>query len=264
MPVDRTLWQRRFDASDPPLWPCPTCSSGSLVIVEGSLHSAETRASLDSRAHEAWDPDWITERFVCLLQCSRKQCADVVAVAGTTEVEEFHVPNPTNPYDYIEHGWTVRYRPRYVEPAPALFRVPVGCPDLARDAIISAFRLYWTDPGACANKLRSSLEHLMDHFRIKKWTSDAKTGRRRRLDLHPRIEMLGKRFPEVADHLLAAKWIGNAGVHAEDLTENDVFDAMDQIEYALDELIARRTAGLKRIAKEIKQRKGPRALRAKW
>jgi hypothetical protein len=100
----------------------------------------------------------------------------------------------------------------------------------------------------------------MGHFKIAKTGKDKNTGKRRRLDPHRRIEILGARFPAVADHLLAAKWIGNTGVHAGILRETDIFDAMDQIEYALDELIAKRSVQLRQMANAIKKKKGPRVV----
>lgn len=259
MPIDRVLWTKTFTQSDPPNWQCPTCGIGSLAVVEGSLHIEETRSSLDDRDHLAWEPDWIRQRFVALLRCSRRQCADVVAVAGDTVSEEYYEPDPSNPYSYIDHGIETRLRAKYVSPAPALFRLPPATPQTVREEIISAFGLFWTDHGACANKLRSALEALMDHFRVKRWGKDKKTGKRRRLDLHIRIELLRKRSPEVIDHLLAAKWIGNAGVHSGSVTVSDIFDALDLIEYALDELIGKRSADLKRMAKTITSRKRPRS-----
>lgn len=218
----------------------------------------ETRSSADAHSHDAWEPHWLEHRFVALLRCSRPQCSDVVAVAGDTISEEYYVPDPTNGYNYIDHGVETRLRARYVSPPPAIFRLPAGTPEDVREEVISAFGLFWIDYGACANKLRSALEALMDHFKVKKWGRDKKSGKRRRMDLHVRIELLRKRAPDVIDHLLAAKWIGNAGVHADDIKVSDIYDAMDLIEYALDELIGKRSSGLKRMAKTITARKRPR------
>jgi len=170
---------------------------------------------------------------------------------------EYHIPDPENPYNYIERGIDQRLRPLFVDPPPALFRLPKDCPEQVRDYVISAFSLFWHDTGACANKLRSAIEALMDHLRVKRWTSNKKG--RRRIDLHSRIESIRSRSPEIVDHLLAAKWIGNAGVHSDELTTSDLFDAMDLIEAALDEIIGKRSSSLKRIAKTITKRKRPRS-----
>lgn len=259
MPIDRSRWTRPFTEKDPPSWQCPTCGIGSLEGVPGSFHSQETSESIDAHAHDDWEPSWITERFICMLKCSRPQCGDTIIVAGTTVSEEYYEPDPSNPYVYGDHGIETRLRARYVLPAPALFLIHARTPQAVKDELISAFALFWTDYGACANKLRSALEALMDHFKIKKFAIDKKKHKRRRIDLHVRIEMLRPRAPDVIDHLLAAKWIGNAGVHSGSITEGDIYDALDLIEYALDELIAKRTAGLKAIAKQIARSKQPRS-----
>ena len=257
MPVQRDLWSKTFTEKDPPSWPCPTCGVGSLTAVAGTFQIEETSESKDAHSHEAWEPEWIVERFVGMLRCSRSQCADVIAVAGRTESEEYY-RNSLDPEEPYDHGVETRLRPRYLSPSPALFPMPASTPDSVRDEIVAGFGLFWIDYGACANKLRSALEALMDHFKIPRSVRNKKTGKRSRLDLHQRIEKLRARFPDVVDHLLAAKWIGNAGVHSGSVTRSDVFDAMDLIENALEELIAKKSTGLKKIAKAITKRKRPR------
>jgi hypothetical protein len=193
-----------------------------------------------------------------MLRCSRSLCGDTIVVAGDSISEEFYELDPSNPYSYLDHRVETRFRARYVLPAPALFRLPAATPAAVRDELIGGFGLFWNDHDACANKLRSALEALMDHYRIKKTFIDSK-GKRRRIDLHRRIELFRPRAPDVAEHLLAAKWIGNAGVHSGSVAESDIYDALELIEYALDELIAKRTAGLKAIAKTISSRRKPRS-----
>ena len=257
MAIDRSLWTQTFKENDPPSWACPTCGLGSLASVKGSFKIEETRASSDAHQEDGWEPDWIQHRFIGMLKCSRTQCGDIVIIAGDTVSEEYYEPDPSNPYNYIDYGVETRLRPRYVLPAPALFRMPPDTPEDVRDEIIGAFQLFWTDYGACANKLRSALEALMDHFNVKK-TAINRKNKRVRVDLHGRIELFRTRAPDVADHLLAAKWIGNTGVHAGRLNDSDIFDALDMIEFALDELIAKRSSQLKKIAKAITKRRAPR------
>lgn len=226
-------------------------------MIPGTLHVEETKESSDSRGHDAWEPDWIREKFVCFLRCSRPPCGEVVSTSGNTVTQEYHIPDQANPYACIDHGLTTRLHATYVSPAPPVFPLPKGTPAAVREELRKAFDLFWIDYGACANKLRSTLELLLDHFRIPRRTKTKKG--LRLLDLHSRIERLRPRFPEVTDHLLAAKWIGNAGVHADPLKADDIFDAMELVEHALGETIGDGSSRLKKIAKDIASRKGPRS-----
>ena len=60
----------------------------------------------------------------------------------------------------------------------------------------------------------------------------------------------------------AVKWLGNSGSHnlsdsCGSLTRSDVFDGFDLFQYVLDELYAKSSIRLKKLAKEINRRKGP-------
>src|SRR5678815_2530872 len=113
MAVDRVRWTQTFTEADPPSWPCPTCGQGSLLPIAGSFRFEETRASLDARNSEAWEPHWLQHRFVAMFRCSRPQCSDVVTAVGDTVSEEYYVPDPANAYAYVEHGVETRLRARY-------------------------------------------------------------------------------------------------------------------------------------------------------
>lgn len=223
----------------------------------------QTRESREDQAHagahDAWEPALIGERFAGLWKCSRQGCEDVVAIAGTTVAEQCYDPDSRAPQGYIDYGIQYFLKPRYVSPAPALIQVPPNCPEPVRVELKMAFELYWCDYGAAAGKLRSALEALMDHLKVKRFgRSSSKAGTRVRIDLHNRLEMVRKRYPDVIDHLLAAKWIGNTGVHARTLSATDIFDAMDLVEEALGEMFGRKREKLGRISKAILRRKGPR------
>ncbi|WP_426324353.1 hypothetical protein [Pedobacter sp. R-06] len=43
-----------------------------------------------------------------------------------------------------------------------------------------------------------------------------------------------KKNPEVANHLLAIKWIGNSGSHFNTLSEQNILDAYRLLKYALE------------------------------
>jgi hypothetical protein len=95
----------------------------------------------------------------------------------------------------------------------------------------------------------------LDQLRIPK--SALVKGKKQRLTLHKRIELLSKRDPDASELLLAVKWIGNAGVHSGALTQLEVMDALDILESALESLFNSHNRRVKKLAKRINKRKGP-------
>ena len=66
---------------------------------------------------------------------------------------------------------------------------------------------------------------------------------------------------EVAEHLLAIKWIGNSGSHVGELSQKDLLDGFELVEYALEKLYSKNEERLNQMTKEINKRKGPRLSR---
>jgi len=59
--------------------------------------------------------------------------------------------------------------------------------------------------------------------------------------------------------MLAIKWLGNAGSHAEGaVTLDDVMDAYDLIDHVLQELYTQKARKAKALAKLINKKKGPK------
>lgn len=82
-------------------------------------------------------------------------------------------------------------------------------------------------------------------------------GTRVRLPLHQRIVNLGKRNKSLSDALLAVKWLGNVGSHSDDLTKDDLFDALDILETVLDDVFVRHRQAIRKLITAINKKKGP-------
>jgi hypothetical protein len=41
-----------------------------------------------AHGHNAWDPEWIEERFSVMLQCNLASCGEVVVMAGETQIDQ--------------------------------------------------------------------------------------------------------------------------------------------------------------------------------
>lgn len=238
---------------EPPLWPCPLCEDGTLVFVTQSFTKEETSESRDASANEAWEPHWSQGRFAGRFVCARTECADPVVVCGDTRVVEQFDPDEEPVYKTMFH-------PVFIHPAPPLFRVPPTCTEEIRDELKRAWALYWSDSASCANRVRTCVELVLTHLKIPRFGKSQKK-RRFMLSLHSRIELFRQRNAELAQALMAVKWLGNAGSHeggASGMDREDVLDGLELLEHVLVEVFEQRSKRLARIGKQIVKRKGPR------
>jgi hypothetical protein len=243
MPVDRARWKVAYYADQFLTWTCGVCG-GKVALRENRIIEPESVESRRARDHDAWEPEWIHGRFSALLACG--DCANPAFVVGFWRVDELWEPGDAT--------LLTRYHPEFVTPAPDLIQLPARTPEAIADELKVAFSLFWFDPDACGNRIRSAVERLLDDQRVQKVAS--KTNRSTRLTLHRRLDVFRTRRPEVVDLLMAVKWIGNAASHGRSLARDDLFDGFDLLEQTLGILYAPSEAN--RIAKQINRRKKPR------
>jgi len=234
MPVDRTLWRHPPFKPVEPIrrqWRCPTCESGSLRLKAKTLHFAETRQSREARDEEDSNPsDPTIYRFAGILECNSRQCSEVVLVAGV-RYDYIDIDFWTDPdsgeekYEQIDEE---DFRIDYVNPSPPLITIPENCPTAVTAALKKAFVASWGDLWAAANHTRSCVEKLLDHL-----------GEPQVRNLHQRIENYKERDEQRGSALLAVKWVGNVGSHADDISREDVYDAFDIIEIVLKDVFSR-------------------------
>lgn len=127
-----------------------------MSLDDDSLKIAELRWSNDAHSHEAWDPDWIEERFTCLPICPNRECGEVVALSGRTHHEEDH------DWEQQTMHWSRTFGPKVFTPAPPIFPIPEECPEGIRQELKKPFGLYWSDPASSANRLRVAVEVLLN------------------------------------------------------------------------------------------------------
>ena len=248
MAVKRDLWNEPLSRTYTPNWHCPTCDGGYLRLVPESLHALNTAASIQARDHPAWDPDWSQHRFTALLKCNNSNCSEAASIAGAGRLEFVQTGHDT---DYEEF-----FTPEFFKPSPNLISIPADCPPEAVSQLQQAFVASWGDSSAAANHIRVAVERLLDHIKQPQTRLSPK-GKREVLSLHKRIESLAARDKSLSESLLAVKWLGNAASHSDVLTRDEIFDAMDILEVALQALFSKNGAAIKRLVKQINQRKGP-------
>lgn len=225
----------REDPTEWPHIPCPTCRRGRLLLVDGSL---VMEVANTSKAHEHVyqlpDPGWVYGGFHGMLKCLKSSC-DLVRVVGFMGVWE---PGPTS-------GYQTMLTPTQFLPALPLLENAALCPKKALARVNAAATILWLDPSSAANRLRSATEALMDAQGI------AGGG-----TLHARIELFRNSKPEVADLLLAVKWVGNVGSHSDVLGISDVLDGAEILDDALRLLYDTSSAKIAQKAAQITARKG--------
>jgi uncharacterized protein DUF4145 len=247
MPLDYNLLEGSF--IELPEWNCPSCLKGKLIPDLPSFITHELAESQKDHNHPDWEPYWIREKFYGNLVCNNKACKENVTIAGQTRVQEDY-------RDDYERQYTPFYYPQYFYPPLKLFEFPENLPDDLEDSLENLFKLFWIDNSACANALRTVVEEILTDQRIAKTVTNAKN-KRQRLDLHKRIEKFRIKNPDVADYLLATKWIGNTGSHAGELSRDDVIAGLEVLHAALNKLYSDTDKRIHTIVRKINIKKGP-------
>ena len=248
--MNRDLWTDSLYKAWCPPWECPVCRTGRAVLRSDSLVFEETVESRRDQDEEYWGPENIEYIFTAWAECSNVGCKQAFAIAGTGGIEQGF-----NSSDE-EHTWEERFTPTQILPAPKMIDLPRLCPKPVEECFKSAFSLYWSDPEACAGKIRAALEALLTHLGIATDdTSDPK--KPKRLSLHRRIELLQKTTNVQATPLMAIKWMGNTGSHGGTVSRRDTLDALELLEHLLPELLEKKSEHLKTLEARLLKRHLP-------
>jgi len=256
--VVRAIWKATLTKSAAPAWPCPRCGVGRLLIQKDSVHVVDTKDSKLANLRDGYHPGNVEGRFVALLRCSERSCQEPVVVSGTSGYEQEYEPEG-------REEWSLYLQPVSVHPSPDIFVIPEAAkwPDPVVKEIRRAFSLYWGDREAAANAIRSAVEVLLTHLKVRRFALN-KNGRRYRLSLDARLKLLEPTNPALARGLMAVKWIGNAGSHPEELSKDDVLDGFEILDHVMTDAFSRHEkARIAKLAREITRRKGPRSRRRK-
>lgn len=253
--MDRKIYKLPFGASGITRFICPSCGSAPLKVRTDAFHYEETKESKDAHDHPAWDIDWVDLTYSCLLECSSEGCKAVVASTGEGMVSEYYVHDEYgNPAD-VEYSED--FIPKYFFPHLKIFKIPKSTPEDVIEEIEKSFAVIFCDPQSAANHIRTSLEHLLTHLKVKRYSMN--DGKRKFLPLHGRIQLLPRRLEHIKEIFFAVKWLGNAGSHSNSIvTIDDVFDAYELMIELLGEIYDNKRERAKRLAKKINKKKGPK------
>jgi len=252
MTIDKKYWKDLvFVKGNFPDIKCPTCDKGHLRPIMESFNCEETFESNQLRENDDWDPMMVDYRFVLLLKCTNTDCLDInscIGIGYNDQVTEFD-----KYYQECSNVIIPNYYPLYFIPSIKIIPVNDLYPEKIKIELTNSFSHFFSDLSSCANKIRVCTEILMDELKIKK-TEIQKT-KRRSIPLHSRILNYKKINPEVADYLLAIKWIGNSGSHVDKLTKDDVLDAYILLDHSLNKLYNNEEKKIKKLTKEINKKR---------
>lgn len=243
--MDETLWRRSFENF--PSYGCPRCKGGKLAILTDTLKRVEARYAEQEHNEKGYHPYNDVTRFVCLLQCSRFSCGEVVAVSGDIDADvEYLFGADGHEEEYTNN----KYLPRSMFPAPPVVRLPKKLPQECSDHLNAAFGLMWADTGACANRIRTFTETLLDHFQIDRKGPD-KNGKIYRFNLSQRIKLFEAKKPGHQSLYEALRIVGNVGSHSGVVSWDIILKAFRLVDYLIEILIEDKGAAMRALAQEI-------------
>lgn len=252
--MNRDLWKSRtFEKKSPTQYPCPRCNVG-------VLHPKYIKAEITVNGNYLLEQNHhygIDNVFCGILKCSNSICAEVVSFGGNRidDYEDYEeIPNG----DPIPVHLTI-YSPKYFHPNLRLFHLHRSIPRHIQTQIDSSFAHYFNDLSACANGIRTSIEHIMDDIKAPKYILNKKRKRAYFSTLHSRIENFKNKNKTISTLLLAIKFIGNEGSHPGKIETEDIMDAYEILEEVLDIAYIKNRYKIVQIAEEINRNKKTRS-----
>lgn len=254
--MNRDIWLNdNFSDKNPAkAWTCPHCGTGTLskkLSEINEIPNKETRLARRSQSYNA--KGLATFTFSTELKCSNASCSEKTILSGRGEYrnwgDEFTV------LAQFRHDRMRKFFPEYFQPHLKLIDIPDQTPQNVQAQLQASFPLYWIDKGACSNKLRVSLELLIDHEGIDRIRL-GQNGKEHNLRLHDRIELFEEKYEGLGKLMEAVKWLGNEGSHQGDLKTNDILNAFEILETVLEDLYSNRKERIKAMADRINANKG--------
>lgn len=246
--IDRNYWLNFHFEDDVQIdIECPTCGKGRLNILD-KIAIRQTKDAMEILKQEYfnYDIEFLEEKFSGLLTCDL--CKDVVAVCGTS------FPDHDNDEEGSPTQYYKRFNPEYFSPSLIIFKLKPEYPKKVNETLVKSFSLFFVDNESCGNKIRISVEELLNVLEIKR--ESEVLDKPKKIILHKRIEQYKKTNPFVGELMLSIKWIGNFGSH-DSLSRSDLLDAYEMLQAILDNVFDNQENKLMKLAKKINDNKRP-------
>lgn len=219
------------------------------MLVPKTFKSVETATSRKyDRSEEWWDPDYIDYTFTAWAKCTNHSCGENIAIGGTGTV--------TQAYDSQgEVEWVEHYSPNFIRPSPEIIKIDYKWPDEIKIYLREAFSLFWGHRESCAGRIRVALESLLTRAGIPTRREEEGNGV---ISLDKRIVRFSQKNEVLGAQLSAIKWLGNSGSHGDPVSREDLLDAFELFQIALEEILDDRAARAVSLANKIDARHNPK------
>jgi hypothetical protein len=220
--------------------------SGHISFDTASISTAFNRQTRDM--DELLSPDEMVGIgfFRCDFSCTNDTCGSTGFVIG-------HHTQSVTITGYKDTDTIHTYEPRAFWASPFVLRPPAHVPDRILGCLRLAHAEFWMDAAACTWRCRTVVELLMDSSRVPK-TRRTASHSQRRIPLHDRLLLYRQRHNDVAELLLAAKWIGNDGVHSAVASRTEAISALSLIHHALDLLYDKAPRRIRQLARAVNRK----------
>ncbi|XLS30536.1 DUF4145 domain-containing protein [Flavobacteriaceae bacterium M23B6Z8] len=241
-----------------PKFDCPTCEKGILNFEKKDIVELEDGISKQCKILEL-EPTYYSGKFTLSSKCTNPECEETAIIVGKTSlVSNGWYSGGFDPEEGIEipphEMYKTLYKLELTEPAIQLFNIPEKVSDKVRNKLKESFKLFWIDKSACGNKIRASIEILLDDLKVRK--TRTKNRKRTKLTLHKRIELFKEKKSSLASNLLAIKWIGNSSSHGiSNVSTRQIIDSYKILEYVLTNIYDIKESEIKNLTKKINKRK---------
>jgi hypothetical protein len=239
IPEDNLL--NYFNKSNMPSWPCPICKGGTINILDVSL-------SIKEHERKIYYYNIINKkyRYSCLYECSNKKCeATVFSIGvgyGIGDQEDLS---------------KVILKPTYFDPPIRIISTTESCPENVDAYIIRSSKTFFMNNELTANSLRVVIENILSNIKVPT-VKILKNGRKSRLSLAERINLLAKNYTFLSGHFDAIRLVGNSGSHGNYLTKNEIIMAYRIIEDLINEIYEEKSKKLASSIDLLRNKRSPK------
>lgn len=250
MHINKTWFSFRRDYV--PNWRCPSCGDACLNLSPEELRVYESAETSRNKQEDWFDSDYVTYRFSATLHCADIRCNEVVVVIGAGHIDFEYTQTEE---DLHKKTYTDCFVPQLFEPCLVPITIPANTPANVRDALNAVFSIIFINRDAAANRLRFSIEVLLDEIRI---PSRDKHGNF--LKLGVRInDHLNDELRKYKINLSAIQWIGNDGSHGcDDTSIEDLLSGLEIMEFLLHAFFSPPSIDINTLSSKLIEKKKPK------
>ncbi|WP_291116428.1 DUF4145 domain-containing protein [Empedobacter sp. UBA7248] len=225
--MNRELWKpKTFDKVEK--YPCPKCFNGTLKGKQKISELTEGGKEMLSYGY----PYGIDNVFCGILKCSNSNCNELISVNGHL-LSDIRTGYQNENGEYVEIELK-QYQPKFFYPNLRMFKISKEIPKNIIHLIDQAFSLYFIDNNACANKIRTAIEQILDDLNAPRKKLTVKRKYSEFTNLHSRIEHFSKKKPKICKLMMALKIIGNQGSHTNETDDESILDAFEILELLIE------------------------------